>query len=277
MEMPQIPPRFQKHINRQVNLYRQERNIELRKTIPPSNAIPLDKRLHWFKIEDVISVFVDMKGSTQLSAQRNERGTAGAYQLFTGTAVDLFHEFQTPYIDVRGDGVFALFNNDQVYLAFAAAMTFKTFADTIFVPQLLKTTRIQLGAHIGIDQKTVLVRRIGLKRQGDRTDRQNEVWAGKPVNMSSKLAAMADAGELLVSDRYYQRLKNERVRKLCGCPDHQKVNVWTPVNVKHDPKFDFHTAYSLKSCWCETHGEEYCNAIMALDAHKTRRNQSGTR
>jgi len=169
-------------------------------------------------------------------------------------------------IDVRGDGVFALFNQDQVYLAFAAAVTFKTFAEIVFVPELKEKTGIELGAHIGIDQNIVLVRRIGFKRHDDRTDRQNEVWAGKPVNMSSKLAGMAGAGELLVSDRYFKRITHERVRKSCGCPNNEKVDLWTSVDVKEDPKFDFETAYCLESCWCKTHGEEYCNAIMALEA-----------
>jgi class 3 adenylate cyclase len=207
-----------------------------------------------------------MKGSTQLSAQKHARGTAGAYQLFTGTAVDLFHAFDAPYIDVRGDGVFALFNQDQVYRAFAAAVTFKTFADDIFVPKLQEVTGVELGAHIGIDQMMVLVRRIGLKRYDDRTDRQNEVWAGKPVNMSSKLAGMAGAGELLVSDRYFRHINHELVRKTCGCPENQKTDLWTSVDVKNVPTFDFDTAYRLGSCWCETHGEGYCNAILALDS-----------
>ncbi len=269
--MTYIPSRFQTIIDDQVALYGQRRTFEIRNSIPPTNTIPLNNnRLHWLRIPDVISVFVDMKGSTQLSAQKHEGGTAGAYQLFTGTAVDLFHEFDAPYIDVRGDGVFALFNQDQVYRAFAAAITFKTFADTVFVPELKKKTGIQLGAHIGIDQKTVLVRRVGLKRHADHTDRQNEVWAGKPVNMSSKLAAMGDAGDLLVSDRYFERIIHERVRKSCGCreghPSKDKTDLWMPVDVKDDPKFDFATAYCLKTHWCETHGEEYCNAILALDA-----------
>src|SRR5260370_29437009 len=198
--MAQIRARFQRIIDEQVELYGCQRTTELRTRIPPTDNIPLRNRSHWLKIPDVISVFVDMKGSTQLSAQKHERGTAGAYQLFTGTAVGLFHEFDAPYIDVRGDGVFALFNQDQVYLALAAAVTFKTFADDVFVPRLQEVTNIELGAHIGIDQEVVLVRKIGLKRHIDRTDRQNEVWAGKPVNMSSKLAARPEAGELLVSD-----------------------------------------------------------------------------
>jgi class 3 adenylate cyclase len=207
-----------------------------------------------------------MKGSTQLSATLHARGTAGAYQLFTGTAVKLFHEFEAPYIDVRGDGVFALFNQDQVYRALAAAVTFKTFAEKTFLPTLKEKTDLELGAHIGIDQETVLVRRIGMKRHADRTDRQNEVWAGKPVNMSSKLAGKAQAGELLVSDRYYERIVDVHARKSCGCPGGEKVNLWEQVDVTDDEKFDFATAHCLKSRWCETHGEEYCDAILALDS-----------
>ena len=268
--MPRIPQRFQTIIDEQVELYGRRRTFERRNSLPDTTDIPLNDRSRWFRISDVISVFVDMKGSTQLSAQHHENGTAGAYQLFTGTAVDLFHAFDAPYIDVRGDGVFALFNQDQVYRAFAAAITFKTFAETEFVPELKKQTGLELGAHLGIDQKTVLVRKIGLKRYDSRTDRQNEVWAGKPVNMSSKLAGMAQAGELLVSERYYKRLTHERVRRSCGCkeghPSGEKTNLWTSVDVKDDPKFDFETTYCLRTNWCAIHGEEYCNAIMALDA-----------
>lgn len=84
--------------------------------------------------------------------------------------------------------------------------------------------------------------------------------------MSSKLAAMGEAGELLVSDRYYKRITDERVRKTCGCPTNEKKDLWSPINVKNDPKFDFDTAYCLKAKWCTEHGEEYCDAIIALDA-----------
>jgi class 3 adenylate cyclase len=91
---------------------------------------------------------------------------------------------------VRGDGVFALFNSDQVYRALAAAITFTTFAREVFATEMKKLGYEGIGAHIGIDQKPVLVRKIGLKRIDDRTDRQNEAWAGKPVNMAAKLASL---------------------------------------------------------------------------------------
>ena len=196
----QIPQRFLDVIGAQVTEYNSGLSITDMAEIPETKNIPIDDQ-NWIKVPDVVCVFVDMTNSTSLSATSHERSTACAYQLFTGTAVRLFDSFEAPYIDVRGDGVFALFNQKQVYRALAAAVTFKTFVERLFTPMIQKRTGLDIGGHIGIDQKTVLVRKLGLRRFGQRTDRQNEVWAGKPVNMASKSASLAGAGELLISDR----------------------------------------------------------------------------
>lgn len=52
----------------------------------------------------------------------------------------LFNAFEASYIDVRGDGVFALFNRDHPYRALAAAVTFKAFVHEEFVPRIKKKT-----------------------------------------------------------------------------------------------------------------------------------------
>lgn len=261
----QMPERLQEIIDEQLALYSRDRAIQNCNGIPDTAGIPIVNPLHWLKIPDVVCVFVDMKGSTQFSATSYDKSTAGAYQLFTGTAVRLFDEIGARYIDVRGDGVFGLFNRDEVYRALAAAVSFKTFAAEAFAPKIKEKTGLSVDAHIGIDQKTVLVRKIGLKRHGGRTDRQNEVWAGKPVNMASKLAAMGDTNELLVSDRYFKRIDHRRVRKSCGCPNGEAVELWEAVDVSAEEKFDFDTAYRLRSQWCKIHGKEYYAAILDLD------------
>lgn len=261
----QMPQHLRDLVAQQTELFRKQSGITVYREIPDTAQIPISNPLHWLRIPDIVCVFVDMKGSTQLSASTHDRGTAGVYQLFTGTAVRLFAEFQSPYIDVRGDGVFALFNYNQVYRALAAAVSFKTFARDLFAPLVKEKTGLGVGAHIGIDQKTVLVRKIGLKRYSDRTDRQNEVWAGKPVNMASKLAAMGDADQLLVSDRYYARIDHRLVQRSCGCPSGTPVDLWQPVDVSSDPKFDFDAAYLLKSIWCKAHGKTFLEEILMLD------------
>jgi len=265
----QLPERFRGVIEEQLSIFNQQRGITVRNSIPDTSEIPLDNQTHWLRIPDVICVYADMKSSTQLSAETADAKTAGAYQLFTGTAVRIFNAFDAPYIDVRGDGAFALFDKDTPYRAIAAAITFKTFAKEEFVPRARKLTEVEVGAHIGVDQKVVLVRRVGLRRAEGRTDRQNEVWAGKPVNMASKLASIADNDELMASDRYYGRIQHELVVMSCGCvggkPGGEKTKLWTEVDVSDKKLFDFDKAHVLRTRWCENHGREYCEAILALD------------
>ena len=159
----QMPKRYRDVIDAQVAIYAKERKITVHKQIPDTTAIPLDNQVHWLRIPDVICVYVDMLASTRLSAVKYDTSTAGAYQLFTGTAVRLLAAFEPPYIDVRGDGAFALFNGNQPYQALAAAVSFKTFADKVFVGKIKKDTGVQVGCHIGIDVRTILVKRVGLR------------------------------------------------------------------------------------------------------------------
>jgi class 3 adenylate cyclase len=265
MTETQVPKRYLDIIDDQIAIYKKNSTVQIVNYIPDTQQIPIEDENHWLKIPDVICVFVDMIGSTKFSAQKHDSSTASAYQLFTGTAVRLFHEFDTPYIDVRGDGVFALFNKTQPYRAIAAAITFKTFVEKIFTPKLMNKTGLEVGCHIGIDQKTVLVRKIGLKHHSGRSDRQNEVWAGKPINIAAKLASITKIGELLVSDRYYERIKDDKVRNSCGCPYGEKKPLWETIDLKADDKFDFDTGYCLRSIWCEKHGAEYCENLLKLD------------
>ncbi len=223
--------------------------------IPDTFKIPLDKPLHWLKVRDAISCFVDMVGSTKLSASLHQSGTARAYRYFTNTAIRIYHVFGAAYIDIRG--------------ALAATVSVKTFVAQEFTPKLEKLTRLKIGGHFGIDKETVLVRKLGL-RAVNRTDRQNEVWAGKPINMSAKLASRSSGGALWVSDRFYQSLKGERALKSCGCIFGRYTGeigtLWTPIDVSDDERFDFAQAWVLRSDWCPTHGKEFCRDIIRYDA-----------
>jgi class 3 adenylate cyclase len=261
----QISTRYLAVIEEQIQIYREGTSVQVRNEIPPTTEIPIENPHHWLKIPDVICVFVDMQGSTLFSTQTQEKSTAAAFQLYTGTAVRLFSEFESPYIDVRGDGVFALFNSNQAHRAFASAITFKSFANEVFVPKIRHETGVNVGSHIGIDQKTVLVRKLGLKRHGDRSDRQNEVWAGKTVNMAAKLASLGENDEVLVSDRFFDKLSSPLVRMSCGCPSGVKKGLWSERDVTSTGFFDFEKTYSLQSSWCQRHGKDYCEAIIALD------------
>lgn len=261
----QLPQLYREIINEQLGVYNAGASVQDRNKIPDTRDIPIVKPNHWLKIPDVICLFVDMKGSTKLSATNYDKSTAGAFQLFTRTAVKLFDKLEAPYIDIKGDGVMALFNNDQPYRAIASAITFKTFANSVYTPTIKRKTGLEIKAHIGVDQKTVLVRKIGLKRYDDRTDRQNELWAGRPVNMAAKLSNISNGEQMIVSDRFFTNINNELVLKSCGCPNGEIEDLWKGIDLSSNEMFDFEKAYYCESQWCKVHGQEYFQKILSLD------------
>lgn len=262
----QMPQKYRDLIDEEKSVFDKGASVETCKKLPATDAIPLVDRTAWVRVPGVICVYIDMKDSTKLAVGGSATDTASAFQLFTGTAVRLLNSFDAPYIDVRGDGAFALFDAGQEYRALAAAVTFKTFAHLVAIPAIEKRCAVKVGSHIGIDQKGVLVRRVGLKRTADRDDRQNEVWAGKPVNMAAKLASMSEDNELFVSDRFYDKITDDKARNSCGCgtEDRKKVPLWSAVDVTRAGKFDFKTAYKLTSYWCKDHGKEFTDELLKL-------------
>lgn len=260
-----LPQSIENIISDEVNYFKKSVSITERNKIPDTKNIPIENPTHWLKIPNVICCFVDMEGSTKLSASTHDKSTAKAYRLFTQTAIKIFDKFGSPYIDVKGDGVFALFDEDKPYTALAATVSFKTFVDEHFTPLVKEKTEQEIGGHFGIDQKTVLVRKLGLKRYDDRTDRQNEVWAGKPINMAAKLASLSTGNRLWVSDRYFKNLEDEKALYSCGCPDGEKASLWQEEDLSNESRFDFDKAHSLGSNWCETHGKSFCSSLVKLD------------
>jgi hypothetical protein len=82
-----------------------------------------------------------------------------------GTGV-AFDKFGAPYIDVKGDGV-SLRQYRPGIPGIVHGRYIETFAKEEFIPGIKEKPDYRSVA-IGIDQKLVLVRKLGLKRYGDR-------------------------------------------------------------------------------------------------------------
>ncbi len=268
--MPQFLPSIAEIISNASMAFGEVIEVEERKSIPANGEYQMNK---WYKIPDVICVFVDIRNSTQLSATHHDKSTASIYEFFTGTAVRILHSFDPSYIDIKGDGVFALFNQDEIFRAMAAAISFKTFSEQTFIPSVKAKVgdTVDIGSHMGIDQRTVLVKRVGIRNTKGTDERNNEVWAGKPINMAAKLASRSKDNQLWVSDRFHDNLSdNDLIMKSCGCNGGQTSNVktdlWKSTDLSQDQTFDFDTAYILESFWCPIHGKEWCEKILQLHA-----------
>lgn len=238
---------------------------------------PVDKGL-WFYTQNVTAVFVDLKRSTELSAYRSPKPSAFAYTYFVRAMVVIFERFGSKYVDIHGDGVFGLFSGPQSeFYAVASAITARTQIECDIDARFEKDTSSdwEMTAGIGIDRGPLLVRRLGL-----RGAKQNEVWAGKPVNMAAKLSSVACSNQVVISERVFSRFQKAspiRRRALlwdCGCceevhgdgldasPGETKC-LWKQEPAPGEMGLDFGRIYRLESEWCCEHGAEFCETIVS--------------
>ena len=231
----------------------------------------------WFQIPQVTAVFADLKSSTELSAAESPRVAAVAYTNFIRAMTVTLERFSARYVDIQGDGIFGLFSGQgSSFLAAACGITMKTLVDRKVSAQFKRdaNTDWEITAGIGIDRGTLLVRRLGL-----RGTKENEVWAGKPVNVASKLSSLAAPNEMVVSDRVFgmykraSKLRRQALIWSCGCdngaegagldaPLGSTTHLWKRESAPEDQGLDFENLHRLRSLWCVTHGPEFCEAVV---------------
>ena len=238
---------------------------------------PVNKGV-WHQILNVTAVFADLKRSTELNAEEGPLDAAHAYTYFIRAMAIILDRFDAKYVDIHGDGIFGLFSTeDSRYLAAACAITMRTELERSIAPQFKEDTTVdwELKAGVGIDYGTLLVRRLGL-----RGTKQNEVWAGKPVNIAAKLSSLAKPNAVAVSDRVFKQYEDAsklRRRSLlwsCGCDGYsgegqgldadegETSSLWDEKVVPEDRGLGFYSYHSLESKWCSVHGAEFCEAIV---------------
>ena len=231
----------------------------------------------WWRIPNVTTVFADLKSSTALNSSVPPEAAAVAYTYFIRAMTLVLEKFSAGYIDIQGDGIFGLFEGKRsMFLAAACAITMRTQVEKAVATRFKRDASVKwdLKAGIGIDRGTLLVRQLGLRGM-----KQNEVWAGKPVNMAAKLSSAAGPNEVAVSDRVFSgyeasaKLTQRALLCSCGCSGRkhgagldtaasQASKLWTKQAAPKNLGLDFQTIYKRKSGWCEKHGSEYCEVAV---------------
>jgi class 3 adenylate cyclase len=237
---------------------------------PPLDSLYVEKRA-WKKIENVVVVSADLKGSTKLSFGKHAQTSARLYQAVTGNMVRLVSPFDPEFIDIQGDGLFALFHGERRYeRAMCAAITLKTFSEHELVPAIENSMPDRFpdtGLKVGMAAGILAVKKVGVRGTNE------PVWAGKPVNWATKCAAAADANQLIVTRKVFQKFEqNDYVTHSCDCGTNpetgerepgrvQPKELWSDTRVEALPETDTDCKL-LKSCWCVNHGDEFCTAIL---------------
>jgi class 3 adenylate cyclase len=232
----------------------------------------------WHRLTNVVAVAVDLKSSTNLEAGRSPASTASIYDAGVGGVVKIFDTLDADFVDIQGDGGFALFWGDLAYeRAMCAAITVRKFSWD-FAAQLeakwpdAPTT----GFKIGVASGPVLAKRVGLERH---LELQEPVWAGRAVNFAAKAAQQQDDPDhIVVTASVWDAIgDNDYLAFSCGCengePGGSPTSLWENIEIDKIPT-DEKYGQILASTWCAIHGEEFCNAVLSGASDRSDVNQA---
>ncbi len=192
----------------------------------------------WFKLDEIVVVFADLKNSTALGVNKHDKSTARIYEASTGVGVRLLQNFHPKYVEVQGDGFFGVFHGDRADVkAMTAAMMLAHFSKYILEPQIKKSREAiscpETGLKLGVTTGRTLVKQIGVPGF------ERPVWAGKPVNYSAKCAEFGEAHQVIVMENLYKQVieHNDYFLQPCYHRGHPKghnsstTGRWRPVKV----------------------------------------------
>lgn len=107
-------------------------DIEECTSFPDVDSLRLEKR-QWVRIKNVVAVVVDLKGSTK----HRPNTSARLYEAVTGNCVRIARRFEPSFVDIQGDGLFALYHGEGAYQrAMCTGITLKSFSARCVVPRI---------------------------------------------------------------------------------------------------------------------------------------------
>lgn len=157
---------------------------------------------------DVTVLFIDIRGSKELSTKHTRPVLAKIYRAYISEVISVIGgNSYISEINVEGDGIWAVFNttsNYDVDTVFQTAFTLASLVDILNV-KLLKKGYSAINIGIGVDKGESLYIKAGYKGSGI-----NEVvWLGKVVGQTAFLCSNANKNSnsrIMVSDNVYNCL-----------------------------------------------------------------------
>lgn len=220
----------------------------------------------WVKYDQVVAVSADLKNSTQLlESSLFNKSVAAIHDAAVGSLESIFGGLKSDFVDIQGDGAFALFTGEQRFeKALVAAVSISSYSRDVLEKALQRKWGDQgpkTGFKTGISSGSILAKKIGEDK-----DSRSPVWIGTPVNYAVKIGSEVEIHEIGISKSVAEAISsNQYLMYSCG---HNRSET------KRDPKIlwknkTFETINSeekdgllLAVHWCEFCGDDFIESIL---------------
>ncbi|RDY70860.1 adenylate/guanylate cyclase domain-containing protein [Halobacillus trueperi] len=196
-------------------------------------------------------LFVDIRSSTQLSDESMPSSMAKIYRAFARAIIMSINYCGGSVRQIVGDRVMGVFisddNESAAKKSFHASRAIVSVVEHLFNPLCKKYVNNKtIGCGVGIDYGKVLLAKVGISSRNE--EATELVWAGRRANIASKHTDLAEAGEIFVTKRYFDKLPKEMTEDDEGNPLWEKI-----VRMKSNSIFE---GYSAKNFFLDIMKEQ---------------------
>jgi len=216
----------------------------------------LDTKKKKCKLLESCVLYVDIRSSAKISAERQPKTLAKMYSSFVRTMIACARYYGGHVRNIVGDRVMVVFDKAKCFEnAIDTAILMNSVCKHILNKRI---SSFEFRAGIGIDYGKMLITKSGAIRQGDEKEfYRSLVWLGKPANIASRLTDLAHKTEIYTipaihQGNYYPYIKDWHWQSK---PYEQFVDDLEPTSsrmLKHKDEH-FNTFFKTTMSHSETH------------------------
>jgi adenylate cyclase len=172
----------------------------------------LDTKKKKCKLLESCVLYVDIRNSAKISAERQPKTLAKMYSSFVRCMISCARYYGGHVRNIIGDRVMVVFDKEKCFeSAISTAILMNSVCKHILNKRI---TSFEFSAGIGIDYGKMLITKSGAIRQGDEKEfYRSLVWLGKPANIASRLTDLANKTEFyfvpaIHQGNYYPYIKD---------------------------------------------------------------------
>lgn len=160
-------------------------------------------------------LFVDMRESTKLPERFSTDQLVKIYRGYIRTVVQAIRYSGGTVKDFMGDGVLAVFIDDEEgkseVKAVHAARYITTAIDIFLNPALDQKMNYRISCGIGVHTGNICLSKVGMRGREQQNDAESEygiAWIGESTNLACKYSGAVDCGSIFISSSTYIALSN---------------------------------------------------------------------
>lgn len=220
---------------------------------------------NWMEIENVIVVFSDLKNSTGISFDKQDKTMTKLLEYLNKPFVKIHKSYEAEFIEIKGDGGIAIYSKENAVKALLASISIKTYYYNYINKKVKTLYGVDFEVTTGISKGNLKLKLIGERGLNF------PVWAGETINLSALISKELKRkptpnNYIGITNDIYDEIKTNKLEEYlyysCGCGSNgHKAHLW---KIETIPNKNGKKYYYMNNNWCNMHGQEYLDKILAI-------------